>query len=466
MTDDTPHIASMLAGARTFPFWRDSGDAPRPEPEQIGATSADLVIVGGGFTGLWAAIQAKEANPAQDIVLIEARRIASGASGRPGGIISTSIMHGLHNTVRTFPDDVEELERLGRENMDAFTATLTRHGIDADIEWSGELTAAVSARDIPELHAEFELHQRYGHNVTWLDEAGMREQLNSPAFHAGFWSKDRSGTVHPGKLAWGLKAAILKLGVRVHELSPMLRVESQGDVSVVHTPHGQIRTGKVLLATDSWAVSDPIIKRRLTVMQDRMLATAPLTREQMSKIGWPNRQGIYDTGSQLNYFRLTKENRIIFGGHLDYYFNDAVEAEADRRLRTYYPLVRHFLSKFPNLEDVKFTNVWGGPISVSSRFALQFYKSPKENLVWVGGYSGFGVGASRFGARLALAILNREKLPELDLAFVRRSPGYMPPEPLRWIGAKLTTAVLDDVDKKGGWRRAVPAALRLLRFPT
>ncbi len=462
---DPALVTKALSEARLFPYWRDSAAAPAPEPEQVGATSADLVIVGGGFTGLWAALQAKEAAPGRDILLVEAFKIASGASGRPGGIISTSIMHGLRNTARTFPRDIETLERLGQQNMDGFMAALRRHGIDADVEWSGEMTAAVSHGDIAELRDEFELHKTFGHNVTWLDRDGVQAQIRSPAFCAAFWSRDRSGTIHPAKLAWGLKASLLRLGVRVHELSPMIRLEQRGGGMIVHTPNGSIRTAKVLLATDSWGVKDRAIRRHMFVLHDRMLATQPLTAEQMSRIGWTNRQGIYDTGAQLNYMRLTKDDRIVFGGHIDYYFNDQVSPKAQKVPASYYPLVRHFFSKFPQLADIRFANAWSGPIGVSSRMAVQFHKAHGGKAVWVGGYSGFGVGASRFGARLAIAMLDDETLPELSLAFVRERPGYVPPEPLRWMGAKLTTSVLDDLDSKGGWRRGVIAAARLLGYP-
>ena len=134
---------NALIDTTLFPFWLDSADAPVVEPQLIGKTEADLVIVGGGFTGLWGAVQAKEANPGADVVLVEAGKIAYGASGRPGGIVSTSIMHGLSNAVRIFPRDLEVLEQLGHDNMQGFRDTLSRYNIDCHAEWNGELTVAV-----------------------------------------------------------------------------------------------------------------------------------------------------------------------------------------------------------------------------------------------------------------------------------------------------------------------------------
>ncbi len=136
-------VKRAFEGVKLFPFWLDNPAAPDVERELIGPTTADLVIVGGGFTGLWAAIQAKENDPKLDVVLIEAGKIAYGASGRPGGIISTSVMHGLPNATRVFPKDLDVLERLGQENLDGFKEALVRYGIEADVEWNGEMTVAV-----------------------------------------------------------------------------------------------------------------------------------------------------------------------------------------------------------------------------------------------------------------------------------------------------------------------------------
>ena len=152
-------VERALRDVTLFPLWLDNPAAPTPERPLIGRGEADLVIVGGGFTGLWAAIQAKEADPGRDVVLIEAAKVAHGASGRPGGIVSTSIMHGLSNAQRIFPDDLEALERLGHDNAKGFADTLERYDIDAEIEWGGELTVAVDAAHLPGLKEEFELHQ-------------------------------------------------------------------------------------------------------------------------------------------------------------------------------------------------------------------------------------------------------------------------------------------------------------------
>ena len=133
-------VDRALGDVTLYPLWLDNPAAPAVERPLIGRTEADLVIVGGGFTGLWAALQAKEADPGREVVLIEAKTIPNGASARPCAIFSTSVMHGLSNALRLFPDEIETLEALGRENFEGFNDTLERHRIDAEVDWGGEMT--------------------------------------------------------------------------------------------------------------------------------------------------------------------------------------------------------------------------------------------------------------------------------------------------------------------------------------
>lgn len=461
----TVSVERALSDATLFPLWLDHPDAPRPERQLIGQTEADLVIVGGGFTGLWAAIQAKEADPGRDVVLVEANQVAHGASGRPGGIVSTSVMHGLSNAQRIFPKDLEELERLGHDNMKGFSAALERYDIDADVVWGGELTVAVDESHLPGLKEEFELHQQHAYEVEYLDREQVQAQVASPLYQAGIWSRSTSGTVHPAKLAWGLKAAALSLGVRLYEHAPLTGLQRDGAAMRVRTHDGVVKTGKVLLATNAFAAGHPHITRRIAAIRDRIIATEPLTEEQLSRVGWANRQGVYDTRTQLNYTRMTKDNRIVFGGRVGYYFGNDTDPEADRDIRTYDRLAGTFFKTFPQLEDARFSHAWGGPIALSTRMAVHFQRYHDGKVIWAGGYSGFGVSASRFGARLGLALLDDPETPELKLDLATSMPNLIPPEPFRWIGAKLTMYALDDVDEKGGWRALWIRFVHRLGFP-
>lgn len=454
-----------LLKTKFFPYWLDNQAAPDPEPSLVGNISCDLLIVGAGFTGLWAALQAKEQNPERDVVVIEAKCIAIGASGRPAAILSTSVMHGLDNAQRLFPKDIDELERLGKDNLDGFRATIEKYDIDCDIEWGGELTVAIGNDGIAELRKEYALYKKYGHDAYLLSKEEVQAEVRSPLFSGGLWSKSRSGTVHPGKLAWGLKRVCQAQGVRFFEYTPLESTEYLSPGVQVRTPEGMIQANKVLLATNAFAAGSKKIRKRVAAIRDRIVVTEPLTADQMASVGWLHRQGIYDTRTQLNYMRLTADNRILFGGRLGYFFNDNTDPCADKHADNFLPLVENFYKTFPMLRGISFSHAWSGPIGLTTRMAVHFQEYHNGDMIYAGGYSGFGVTATRFGARVGLAKLDALNVPETRLKFATSVPGYIPPEPFRWIGAKITMYALDTVDEKGGWRHAWIRLVEKMGFP-
>ncbi|WP_285762536.1 NAD(P)/FAD-dependent oxidoreductase [Biformimicrobium ophioploci] len=454
-----------LQGARFSPYWLDAPGRPQEEPALAQDIRCDLLIVGGGFTGLWAAVQAKEENPAREVVLIEARSIAIGASGRPAAILSTSVMHGLVNAQRLYPDDMETLEQLGKENLDGFRETIEHYEIDCDLEWGGELTVAIGDEGIDDIEREYDLYRHYGHDAHLLDQEAVQCEVKSPLFRGGLWSRKRSGTVHPAKLAWGLKRVAMQLGVRIHENTPMLSNRRKAGGVLVTTPDGSVQANKVLLATNAFAAGNRRIRNRVAAIRDRIVVTEPLTDAQLAAVGWQNRQGIYDTRTQLNYMRLTADNRILFGGRLDYFFGNNTDPEEDKGPAPYVRLIENFYRTFPMLRGIRFSHAWSGPIALTTRMAVHYQHYCGGRMLYAGGYSGFGVTATRFGARVALAILDGRDIPEARLKFARTLPAFIPPEPFRWIGAKITMYALDTLDEKGGWRVPWVRMVERMGFP-
>lgn len=466
MLNDSEFAHRALNNTRFTTYWLDSLEPDNVEPSLEEDISCDLLVVGGGFCGLWGAIQAKEQQADREVVLIEAKSIANGASGRPAAIMSTSVMHGIGNTERMFPDDVAKLEELGQENMDGFRSAIEKYNIDCDIEWGGEMTVSVGDEGLDAIDEEYQLYQKYGHEVQKLNKAEIQSEVNSPVFHAGVWSKKRSGTVHPGKLVRELKRVALELGVKIFEYTPHVSNSYDSGLITVRTPRASIKANKVLLATNAWAAGHKRISTRVSAVRDRILMTEPLTSEQMEKVGWQNRQGIYDTRTQLNYMRLTKDNRILFGGRLGYFFGDDTDPLYDKSPKPFIRLVESFYRTFPQLKDgIKFSHAWSGPIGLTTRMAVHYQRYHEDNMIYAGGYSGFGVTATRFGSRVGLAILDRTDIPETRMTFAQTEPNYIPPEPFRWIGAKITMYALDTMDEKGGWRLLWVKMVQKMGFP-
>jgi glycine/D-amino acid oxidase-like deaminating enzyme len=449
----TPAHRAAYADAVPRPFWLDTLAAREPHPPLTEALSADLCIVGGGFTGLWAALYAKERTPDREVVVLEATCCGDGASGRNGGFLQSSLTHGIGNGLTRFPDELVRLERLGLENFDALAQDLERLGIDAEFEATGDLVVALEPHELGELDDDAELARRFGHEAEVLDRAGVRAQLDSPLFLGGLFTRTGSALVHPGKLADGLRAAAAHAGVHVHEGSAVNELDRTGGGVSVRTGAGVVHAARVLLATSAYPPLVHAIRRYIAPVYDYALMTEPLTREQHDAIGWRARQGVGDMGNQFHYFRLSADDRILWGGYdAVYRYGGPVGAEYDDYEPTFAKLSQHFFTAFPQLEGVRFSHRWGGAIDTCSRFSVFFGKALDGRVVYTLGYTGLGVGASRFGARMGLDLLDGRANDASGLAMVRQRPLPFPPEPLRSAVIQLTRNRLAAADRNGGRR--------------
>ena len=448
-----------LRDAVARPLWYD----PDIMPEPLAAISSDekceLLIVGGGFTGLWAAMQAKERKPDADIILIEQTFIGDGASGRCGGFLSTTLAHGETNTDYRFPDEAERLAELGTQNMKELLETLERYNIDARYEKTGEMFVALSPASARDIHAEYQVAKAEGEDVVWFDQDAVREQVNSPIVYAGLWERGgQDGVVDPARLCWGLKDVLVnQLGVRVFEGTRLLGVEPVGTKAMRATCEGGvIHSDKVLMATNAFTSTIGRIRRSVIPVWDYQIATEPLTDAQLDRIAWgkKSRHAIADVANMFHYFRLTKDNRITWGGGgaVRYYFNNGIDKKLMDAPDCYEQLAREFFEMFPQLDDVKFSHQWGGIIATSTRFCMVPGVMHDGRLAWSVGYTGHGVGASRFGARIGIELLGYEPSDVIKMQFVTKKSLPWAPEPFRWVGVRLTQRALIKADRNNGKR--------------
>ncbi len=443
---DSPPTAverAAYADAEPRPLWALSDDV---SPSLRGAVEADLCIVGGGFTGLWAALHAKADDPSREVVLLEAETAGFGASGRNGGFCIASLTHGIENGRARFAEEMDALERLGRENFDGLVLDLERHAIECDFEPTGELTVLLE----PYQEAwDDALLRAYGHDVVVLDGEAMRAEVRSPTYRGGIWDRTGAGILDPGKLCAGLRAAALRLGVRVFEHTAAESIEE----GVVLTPSGRVRARKTLLATSAYPPLLRALKHYVVPVYDYVLVTEPLSPEQRRSIGWQRRQGIGDGGNQFHYYRLTADDRILFGGYdAVYRFRGPVGPRWDEHDATFATLSQHFFTTFPQLEGLRFTHRWGGAIDTCSRFSVFFGLAHGGRTAYALGYTGLGVAAARFGARVALDLLDGRDTDATRLRYVRSKPVPFPPEPLRWGVIQLTRNRLAAADRREGRR--------------
>jgi glycine/D-amino acid oxidase-like deaminating enzyme len=439
-----------LADAEPRPFWLAQPGAPEPGPPLETDEKADLVVIGGGLTGLWAALLAREAG--QEVVLLEGERIAFGASGRNGGFMDASLTHGIENGVARWPDEMEQLERLGRENFAAIKEAMARHGIDAGFEETGELsfaTAPYQAEYIPEI---VETARAHGWPAEALTAAQAQAEVHSPTYHGAAFLPEGRGLVDPARLAWGLAAAARAAGARIYERSPATRLERDGE-GVRATAGHAVRARRAILATSAFPPLVRAIRRYVVPVYDYVLVTEPLGAEQRDSLGWARRQGLTDMGNQFHYYRLTSDDRILFGGYdAVYNFRNGMGPHLDERPESFELLAAHFFETFPQLAGLRFTHRWGGAIDTCSRFSVMFGKALGGRAVFAVGYTGLGVAASRFGAQVALDLVEGRDTERTRLGMVRSKPIPFPPEPLRWAGITLTRRALARADRRGGRR--------------
>jgi glycine/D-amino acid oxidase-like deaminating enzyme len=453
-TPPTAAERASYADADVGPFWLADLGAPASQPALAGATDADLCIVGGGFTGLWAALQAKADDPSRDVVVLEAETAGFGASGRNGGFAVASLTHGLENGLARFPGELDVLERLGRANLDGLWADVERLGIDAELERTGELLAIVEPYQRAWIAEQAELLRRYGYEVEVFDTPeAMRAEVASPTYLGGVWDRDGGGLLHPGKLALGLRDAAVRAGVRVFEHTAGTGLRSGAGAVDVLCPQGRVRARRVLLATSAFPPLVRAIRRYVAPVYDYVLVTEPLSAAQRASIGWQRRQGIGDGGNRFHYYRLTRDDRILFGGYdAVYRFGGPVAPRLDDHDATFARLAQHFFATFPQLEGVRFTHRWGGAIDTCSRFSVFFGTAHRGRVAYATGYTGLGVAATRFGARVALDLLDGRQTDATRLRYVRRRPVPFPPEPLRWAVIRLTQRGLAAADRDEGRR--------------
>jgi glycine/D-amino acid oxidase-like deaminating enzyme len=231
----------------------------------------------------------------------------------------------------------------------------------------------------------------------------------------------------------------------------------------VRTRDGVLRAGQVALGTSAF----PALLRRLrpyiVPVYDYVLVTEPLSAAQRAGIGWHNRQGIGDSGNQFHYYRLTADDRILWGGYdAIYHFGRGIRAAYDQRPATFATLAEHFFTTFPQLEGIGFSHRWGGAIDTCGRFCAFFGTAHRGRVAYALGYTGLGVGASRFGARVMLDLLSGEQTELTELRLVRSKPVPFPPEPLAYLGIQATRWSLARADRHAGrrnlWLRALDAA--------
>jgi len=337
-------------------------------------------------------------------------------------------------------------------NLNAIETTVQQLGLACDYERTGELDVALEPHHVAELRAS---------GAAVIERHDLRQMVDSPTYLAGLLDPDVA-LVHPAKLAAELARAAEDMGVEIFETSRATGLSTTGGRVRVTTDRGEVTARHVALATNAFPSLLARYRWHTVPVYDYALMTEPLSAEQLASIGWEGRQGIGDMANQFHYYRLSKDNRILWGGYdAIYHYGRRIRREYERRPATFRTLAEHFFTTFTHLAGLRFTHRWAGAIDTSTRFCAFFGLARGGRVAHTAGFTGLGVGATRFGAEVMLDLLDGVDSERTRLEMVRRGPAPFPPEPLASLGIQATRWSLARSDHRGGqrnlWLRSLDA---------
>jgi glycine/D-amino acid oxidase-like deaminating enzyme len=452
------------------PWWiEEAGLGPACRP-LAGDVRADVVVVGGGLTGLWTALALRERDPDLDIALVEADFCGSGPSGRNGGFLH-GWWSGLGRLLTVFGSgDALALARASDRIIPGVRAFLSSRRADAWLRESGMLmVSAAPAQDDAVARAvatTFDLGA--GAEALPLSAKEVAEICASPVFRRGVFFRD-GATIQPARLVRALRDAAMDAGVRVYERSPARRIHRTsrspryrrdgGTFCVVETPGGSVRAVSAVVAAGAWATGWRPVASHVTNMGSWVVLTEPAP-DLLREIGWTGGEAICDARMFLHYFRTTEDGRVLMGagagalgyrGRVDsrFFADEAVARRATAGLRRL----------LPAFADVRIEHSWGGPIDVSADRLPFFGTLPGAPIHYGLGYTGNGVGPTWLGGQVlaSLALGRNDEWTRLPIAC--RRPRRLPPEPLRRAGGvaiRAATLACEDAYEAG---RPAPALL-------
>ena len=447
-------------------YWlRDPGPPADPPLASADRLDADVAIVGGGFTGLWTAIALTDTDPSLRVAVLEAETVAFGASGRNGGFCEASLTHGLAIGIKHLPDELAILEREGIDNLQGLIDFTRVHAIDCDLEETGTIALADQPYQVEEFRAWVDEAAEHGEHLEFLDGEAATAEVHSPLWQAGLYRPPgRDILVDPARLCRGLARVARERGVAVHEHTRVTHLARRaGGVTVTTAAGATIRAPHVVVATSAYSGWLSRLSPLFVPVYDHALVSEPLSPAQRESIGWARRQGLSDANNQFHYFRLTADDRILWGGYdAIHHFGSRVGPELDQRPQTFDRLEAQFFRAFPQLDGLGFPYRWGGAIDTTSRFTVTFGQTMGGRVTYALGYTGLGVGASRWAAGVVRDLILRTGEDSLRLRIVNSPPIPFPPEPLRSLTVDTVRRELDRADRNEGRRGVILKTLDAL----
>ena len=448
-------------------YWLEEAGAVEAAASLEGERSADVVVIGGGYTGMWAAWELKKLAPQAEVVLLEAETCGLGPSGRNGGFCNV-MWFSLPNMRRRWGDaGALAVGAAAVEAVDGIEAFCAERGLDAWFRRGGYLQVSTAPAQDGAWEEALAACQEVGvaDAIRPLGPDEVAARCASPAFRAGAFYP-QSATLQPARLAFGLRAALLDAGVRIYERSAVRRLRASGGRVEAQTAGGSVLAGTAIVGIGGAAKAPRApLRNALTVTSSHIVLSEPVP-ELLEEIGWTGGECITDCRTMLHYFRTTPDGRIAFGfgaGRIALGGRLRGRAELDPEVATL--AARHLRSYFPGLEGRRLTHAWGGPIDVSPTHLPVVLPLAGPTFV-AAGYTGNGVGPSYMVGRALAALALDHDDEHSRLPFVDPAPQRVPPEPFHWLGGNaIRQAILSKEESEAEGRAAGRLGTALARVP-
>jgi glycine/D-amino acid oxidase-like deaminating enzyme len=419
-------------------FWLQDVDAKAATPPFSGDATCDVAIIGGGYCGLWTALRLRGLAPGLKIVVLEADICGGGASGRNGGQVHSWFAEIDLLTRLCGADEALSLCRATADAIEELAALQSSGAIDMDLRLDGWMwTASSSAQEGAWSDAVAQCREKAEYRFVGLSAAEIMARTGSQASYTGV-IEPRAGTVHPAKLALGLRALALSRGVEIHEKTPVSEIAS-GSPCTLRMRAGTMRAGKVVIATNAWASAIPEIRRCMYVIDSLVIATEPMA-DRLDGLGWTGGVAICDAQSHVLYYQRTPAGRVIFGrgcGNVAYgnrptpAFNRCPAGVADN--------IREMHRVYPDLMGARLDHDWSGPIDCMPEHLPAFgHLTGHPNIFFGAGFNGTGIAQTPVAGRIlaSLVLGLDDRWSQSGLVGLRRRT-TLPPEPVRNLCARI-----------------------------
>ncbi|UOQ59856.1 FAD-binding oxidoreductase [Leucobacter rhizosphaerae] len=438
-------------------WWEEIG-APDPRPELPGNLTADVAIVGAGYTGLWTAYYLKRAKPELRVVVIEQRHVGYGASGRNGGWLTNAITGGREQYVKTHGRDAaERFQRAMNETVDEVIRVAEAEGIDADIKRGGEFNVAYTPAQETRLRAVAEAEQTWKYtDVELLEAAEARAKINVADTRAAIWHP-HCARIQPAKLARGLADAAERLGVEIYERTRAVEIAPHR----VSTTHGTVSAEYVVRATEGFTANLKGLHRLWLPMNSSLIATEPLSAEVWDELHWSEGEVLGDFAHVYMYAQRTADDRIAIGGRgVPYKYGSRTDTDGETPAVTVDILSEILHRFFPATRGAAIDHVWSGVLGVPRDWAATVGLDPATGIAWGGGYVGTGVTSTNLAGRTITDLILGNRTELTSLPWVNHRVRKWEPEPLRWVATKgLYTAYgMADRSELAGRKTTSPIA--------